>query len=66
VELVTKYRFDERLGLMLPSVFRELYEQGKAVKGKRQTSDTSAEYEQIACEATYSNFRRFDVFSRIR
>ena len=32
MELVTSYRFDERLGLMLPIVFRELYEQGKAAK----------------------------------
>ena len=66
VELVTKYRFDERLGLMLPSVFRELYEQGKAVKARGQTPGTGAEYEQIACEANYSNFRRFEVLSRIR
>lgn len=66
VELVTKYRFDQRLGLMLPIVFRELYEQGKAARTRGKTTDTSAEYEQIACEATYSNFRRFEVLSRIR
>ena len=66
VELVTKYTFDERLGLMLPSVFREHYEQGKAAKARGQTPGTGAEYEQIACAASYSNFRRFDVFSRMR
>jgi hypothetical protein len=66
VELVTKYRFDERLGLMLPIVFRELYEQGKAARARGRTSGTSAEYEQITCEANYSNFRRFEVLSRIR
>jgi hypothetical protein len=67
VELVTKYRFDERLGLMLPIVFREHYEQGKdAAKSRGQASGTSLEYEQIACEGKYSNFRRFEVFSRIR
>jgi hypothetical protein len=66
VELVTKYRFDERLALMVPIVFRELYEQGKAAKARGQAQGTSLEYEQIACEAKYSNFRRFDVFSRIR
>jgi hypothetical protein len=67
VELVTTYRFDERLGLMLPIVFRELYEQGKgAAKARMQEPGTSLESEQIACEAKYSNFRRFEVFSRIR
>ena len=67
MELVTEYRFDERLGLMLPIVFREQYEQGKAAaKARMQEPGTSREYEQIACEAKYSNFRRFEVFSRIR
>jgi hypothetical protein len=66
VELVTRYRFDERLDLMLPILFRELYEQGKVGKEPRKTPGTGAEYEQIACEANYSNFRRFEVFSRIR
>jgi len=66
VELVTKYRFDQRLGLMLPIVFRELYEQGKAPAPRGKTTGMSAEYEQIACEANYSNFRRFEVLSRIR
>ena len=36
VELVTNYRFDERLGLMLPTVFRELYEKGKAAQARMQ------------------------------
>jgi hypothetical protein len=67
VELVTNYRFDERLGLMLPTVFRELYEQGKAAAQTRmQQPGTNLEHEQIVCEAKYSNFRRFEVFSRIR
>jgi len=67
VELVTKYRFDQRLGLMLPIVFRELYEHGKAAAQARiEHPGQSLEYEQIACEAKYSNFRRFEVFSRIR
>jgi hypothetical protein len=67
VELATEYRFDERLGLMLPIVFRELYEKGKPAAGARtRTPGTSVVYEQIACEAKYSNFRRFEVFSRIR
>ena len=67
VELVTTYRFDERLGLMLPIVFRELYEQGKAApRARAGARGTSLDYEQIACEAKYTNFRRFDVFTRIR
>jgi hypothetical protein len=66
VELVTVYRFDERLGLMLPILFRESYEKGKPAQARTQTPDPSLPYEQIACEAKYSNFRRFEVFSRIR
>ena len=67
VELATQYRFEERLGLMLPILFRELYEQGKpAAQARMQTPGSSPPHEQIACEAKYSNFRRFEVFSRIR
>ena len=67
VELTTEYRFDQRLGLMLPIVFRELYEQGTpAAQARRQAPGGPPLYEQIACEAKYSNFRRFEVFSRIR
>ena len=65
VELATEYTFDERLGLMLPIVFREFYEKGKPAAQAR-TQAPGLLYEQIACEAKYSNFRRFEVFSRIR
>jgi hypothetical protein len=65
VELATEYAFDERLGLMLPIVFREFYEKGKAAAQAR-TQPPAVLYERIACEAKYSNFRRFEVFSRIR
>ena len=55
------------LALMLPIVFRERYEHGKAAAQARiQQPGASLEYELIACEAKYSNFRRFEVFSRIR
>jgi hypothetical protein len=67
VELTTEYRFDQRLGMMLPVVFRELYEQGTAPTHSRVPEPgTAVLYEQIACEAKYSNFRRFEVLSRIR
>ena len=67
VELETDYTLDERLGLLLPSVFRERYEKGKAAAASRmKTPEASLEYEQIWCEAKYSNFRRFEVLSRIR
>jgi hypothetical protein len=56
VELTTEYRFDERLGLMLPAVFREHYAREKR----------AGAFEAVDCEATYSNFRRFEVSARIR
>jgi hypothetical protein len=65
VELATEYRFDERLGLMLPIVFREVYEKGKPAAQAR-TPAPGWLHERIACEAKYSNFRRFEVFSRVR
>jgi len=65
VELETEYRLDERLGLLLPVVFRERYEQGKMSADSR-TKMPEGPFEQIWCEATYSNFRRFEVLSRIR
>lgn len=57
VELTTEYVHNEKLEMWVPSVFRERYERGR---------QGSTEYERIACEARYSNFRRFDVLTRIR
>ena len=57
VELTTEYTQNEKLGMWVPSVFRERYERGR---------QGSTEYERIACEARYSNYRRFDVLTRIR
>ena len=64
VELTTEYSFDARLNLLLPAVFREQYERGTA-SGTPRRLDTS-EHELIVAEARYSNFRRFEVLSRIR
>lgn len=57
VELTTEYARNEALGLWVPSVFRETYERGR--KG-------SNEHERIACEALYTNYRRFTVSTRVK
>jgi hypothetical protein len=57
VELKTESRLDDRLGLMLPVVFRERYQRDKTL---------AADYEEIDCVASYSNFRRFEVSARVR
>jgi hypothetical protein len=64
VRLITDYSFDERLNLLLPTLFRERYEQGQPPSsraGKRPVP-----YELIEAQGEYSNFRRFEVFSRVR
>jgi len=53
VKLITDYARDERLGLWLPMVFSERYEKTPA-------------REVIIGRAVYTNYRRFDVTSRIR
>ena len=57
VELITDYRVDEKLGMWVPVLFTERYERGR---------QGSARHDQITCEATYSNYRRFDVVTRIK
>lgn len=56
-ELTTDYEANEKLGMRVPSVFRERYERGR---------EGSKRYDRIACEAVYSNYRRFDVLTRIK
>jgi hypothetical protein len=56
VDVRTEYRLDDRLGLMLPVVFREHYERDRR----------GDDYEEIECVASYSNFRRFEVSARVR
>ena len=67
VQLTTEYAFDQRLGLLLPTVFRERYEQGSppGPLGSGKPART-AEHELVVAEGRYSNFRRFEVLSRIR
>jgi hypothetical protein len=54
VRLTTDYAFDKKLGLWLPRVFTERYESIGPIA------------EVVQCEATYSNYRRFDVTARIK
>jgi hypothetical protein len=57
VELTSEYTLNDKLGMWVPSVFRERYERGR---------QGSAAYERIVCEAEYSYYRRFDVTTRIK
>ena len=54
VELTTEYAQNAKLDMWVPSVFRERYERRR--NGR----------ELIVCEATYTNYRRFDVVTRIK
>ncbi len=54
VKLTTDYALDKKLNLWLPSIFTERYD------------TTSPATEVVMCQATYSNYRRFDVTARIK
>ena len=54
VKLSTEYARDKALGLWVPAVFTERYERA------------AQEQEVVVGQATYSNYRRFDVTFRIR
>ena len=54
-QLTTQYAREAKLDLWVPAVFSERYEQTR--KDLREV---------IVCEATYTNYRRFDVKVRIR
>lgn len=61
LELVTEYALDNDLALWVPSRFRERYESGVAPT----SFEVEAEYEDVVCDATYSNYRRFQTSGRI-
>jgi hypothetical protein len=62
MELVTEFVPDERLDMLVPGRFRERYEYGT-----RPTSfESELDYEEIACDARYSNYRRFQTSGRIK
>jgi hypothetical protein len=67
IELTTTYTADERLGLWVPILFRESYEEGMRTPGAALTRlESPATREEIACEARYSNYRRFETTARIK
>lgn len=55
--LSTTYRHDPRLDMWVPDRFGERYVDG---------SPRDARHEDIECQATYANFRRFEVLTRVR
>lgn len=64
-ELTTDYERSTALDLMVPTLFREHYEDGVDHSGSA-VLDFAAQYESIVCESRYSNFRRFTTTSRIK
>lgn len=67
-QLSTTYARDEKLGIWVPTLFREHYEQGvdPSITQARSRTPKSGDHEDVFCEAKYSNFRRFEVTTRIR
>jgi hypothetical protein len=65
-ELTTEYAPDNRMGMWVPAVFREHYENGVPVLGNRNRSINGNQYEEIVCKARYTNFRRFETTGRIK
>jgi|RhiMethySRZTD1v2_1073278.scaffolds.fasta_scaffold18688_4 hypothetical protein len=67
MELTTVYAPEGKLGLWVPSSFREHYEEGIAMGNTRtQLLTASGQYEEVTCEAKYSNFRRFETTAKIK
>ena len=66
--LETIYARDERLNLMVPTIFRERYQRGvepASIAGRAPLPAAGA-YEDISCEARYTNYRRFEATARIK
>ena len=63
--LSTRYEFEKRLGIMVPIRFGEHYEDGLPPRPGVKTGPRQR-YEEILCEATYSEFRKFQVTTKIR
>ena len=71
--LSTEYEESERLEMLVPSRFRERYLNGtpprdpRPIPGARQAQrQFRSFYEELVCEATYRDFRRFEVTTRIK
>jgi hypothetical protein len=64
---VTTYEPDTKLGMLVPRLFRETYQDGVDLRGAGSADVASSEpYELIVCEAKYRNFRRFEVKAIVR
>jgi hypothetical protein len=73
VELATEYSPDERLNMWVPHLFRERYRYSanmgpaaNAGQSRDRPVHGTGEYEEILCEAKYTNFRRFETTVRIK
>jgi hypothetical protein len=67
VELSTAYARDERLGMLVPAIFREVYEDGVTSRtGGNRPRDSGERFEHITCTATYSNYRRYETSARMK
>jgi hypothetical protein len=70
LNLTTEYVLEPRLEIWVPATFREQYEYGVRPTGEFDATSRPrrqrAEYERIVCEATYSNYRRFETSVRIK
>jgi len=64
LELATVYSPDPRLGMLVPTLFQERYDQG--LPPNSRYGDPTIEHESIFCEAKYTNFRRFATSVRIK
>lgn len=64
VELATTYSPEDRLGIWVPTLFRERYERGSSSRPRNRAARSDREH--IVCEARYSNFRRFETAVRIK
>lgn len=62
LELITDFALDKRLDMWVPVRFRERYEQGTPPA----SFESELEYEDIVCDARYSNYRRFQTSGRIK
>ena len=58
VTLTTTYSVDARLGIWVPTEFREEYE--------RKSDSRTPDSELVVCEASYRNYRRFETSVRIK
>jgi hypothetical protein len=63
----TSYEPDRKLGMLVPKLFRETYQDGVDPRRASSVDVASTEpYELIVCEAKYRNFRRFEVKAIVR